>query len=223
MNAPGADELRMRYLLRRRGVGPDARPDTPDETSERKPDTAAPAEPSHVRGGGRLPDWRRGELVDLEKPDAPEPGPPARPKRQEPEPESPPKPDKTEPDDEEDQADEPASTPPPWDPVAVADRIVQAQKERTLADRARHLATAAKAGPRLGRLVYAASGVWAAWHVGLTPWLLSVTATAPLGVPAGLVLVGWALHRRSARAVLPVAWCGHALFTATVITLALHP
>ncbi|WP_043197204.1 hypothetical protein, partial [Streptomyces sp. NRRL WC-3725] len=61
MNAPGADELRMRYLLRRRGVGPDARPDTPDETSERKPDTAAPAEPSHVRGGGRLPDWRRGE------------------------------------------------------------------------------------------------------------------------------------------------------------------
>jgi hypothetical protein len=91
---PGADELRIRTLLIKRGVGPDAAPtqapavlhqptarqrdwlddilDTPapDQPSSNEP-AAPPAEPS-ARDRRRIQPWWTGRHVDLTKPDADE-------------------------------------------------------------------------------------------------------------------------------------------------------
>ncbi|GAA2463259.1 hypothetical protein [Streptomyces macrosporus] len=117
---------------------------------------------------------------------------------------------------------------PPWDPVAIAGRLVHAHQHRPvhtrLHDRIQDLAQrAAQPKPRLGQAIFTLSGVWACWHYGLTPWLIQTTAGAPIGVSLGLVAVGWSIHRQTDGTALPVAWCGHAVYTTTVLAAALHP
>lgn len=65
---PGADELRIRGLLRRRGVGPDALTVPPRPT--RPPDVPAPAADEEERPARpeRLPDWRTGRTIELTAP-----------------------------------------------------------------------------------------------------------------------------------------------------------
>jgi hypothetical protein len=77
-----ADERRIRHILRRRGVGPDALPPQPapaaardggswwdalyaEDTADTHPDTARTTQDKARIGGGRLPDWRKGETADL--------------------------------------------------------------------------------------------------------------------------------------------------------------
>ncbi|NGO68542.1 hypothetical protein [Streptomyces boncukensis] len=216
-DVPGADEKRARHYLLQHGVGPDASTDDwwdrlyADRGDAGRPDTGhRPDTRPRTIGGGRLPDWRHGEQLDLK----PEP-PPA------------------EPDVPTADADEPAATDdaeapepelPNWDPLRIADRIVQAQRARPpVGERARRLVTTVQAKPRAGQLLYGVTGIAAAWHIGLTPWLLEHTDDAPLGISVVLCLIGWAIHRRTAQTVLPVAWAGHAVWTSTVISLFLHP
>lgn len=105
-----------------------------------------------------------------------------------------------------------------WDPVAIAERMVRAHQDRPVQERVASLADAARwAKPRAADAVYTLSGVWVAWRGGLTPWLITVTEGAPVGVSLGLVLLGWIVRHRSCAAVLPVAWFGQLLFTTTVI------
>ncbi|MDX3239387.1 hypothetical protein PV392_27605 [Streptomyces sp. ME03-5709C] len=67
---PGADELRVRGILRRRGVGPDALAIPPRPTRPPHAPAQAVEEPA---GGGRLPDWRKGHTIDLTAPAEEEP------------------------------------------------------------------------------------------------------------------------------------------------------
>ena len=110
-----------------------------------------------------------------------------------------------------------------WDPVAIAERMVRAHQDQPVQARVASLADAARwAKPRAAQAAFTLSGVWVAWHGGLTPGLISVISGAPLGVSLGLVLLGWAIRRRSASSVLPVAWCGQCAFTTTVIAAVLN-
>lgn len=195
---PGADELRMRAILQTRGVGPDA-----------APPPVIPPEPV-----ARPRDW----LDDIL--DSPAPSKPAAKK-----PRTPTAPDTTsEAPGEEDGEDEPGQVPSRWDPVAVADRIVHAYQQRPAGERLKHAAQVVVASrARFGQLVYTASGVWAARQVGFTPWLLHFDHDAPVGIPVGILGLGWLVNRRLDGTPLLVAWCGRAIYTATVINLFLHP
>ncbi|NGO73770.1 hypothetical protein [Streptomyces boncukensis] len=176
----------------------------------RRPDTR-----TRTIGGGRLPDWRRGEVIDLSKPEPTPTEPDVRTADAD---------EPTESDDAE--APKPTAEPelPRWDPLRIADRIVQAQRARPpVGERARRLVATVQAKPRTGQLLYGVTGIAAAWHIGLTPWLLEHTDDAPLGISVALCLIGWAIHRRTAQTVLPAAWTGHAVWTSTVINLFLHP
>lgn len=100
----GADERRIRQLLRARGVGPDATlpppPPPPDDWWDRlyadshtRPDSPPPVAP-------RLPDWRKGKTADLRGPD-----PDRRDKAAKPVPAAPADDDQDEPDEDEGWAD----------------------------------------------------------------------------------------------------------------------
>ncbi|MFB6955478.1 hypothetical protein ACFCYB_00220 [Streptomyces sp. NPDC056309] len=207
---PGADELRIRSILRQRGVGPDAQPDAtiPPMPTQRPRDwlddildsNPGPAreKPANER---RAPGGAKGESEET-KPDP-----------------------ETEQEPEEEKPDAPAEgQPPAWDPVAVADRIVRAYRDRPASTRLRDAADVAwKSKARLGQLVFTASGVWAAWRIGMTPWLLLHTADAPIGIPVAALGAGWLVNRRCDAGPLLIAWTGRAVYTATVINLVLHP
>ncbi|GCD46132.1 hypothetical protein [Streptomyces paromomycinus] len=98
MTAPGADELRMRYLLRRLGVGPDASPEDPMPENTHQPRPVTPTRvipagqpwppiarplPPGPPGPGAVPPWRTA-------PAAPPPPPPVVPPRTQPWPDPPP-------------------------------------------------------------------------------------------------------------------------------------
>ncbi|MFJ5151389.1 hypothetical protein ACIQCF_07335 [Streptomyces sp. NPDC088353] len=207
---PGADELRVRSILRQRQVGPDAidQPAVPPKPTVRPRDwlddildsDPGPAreKPAKKR---RAPAGPKGESEETK----PDPGTEEKP--------------------EEGKPDAPADDQPPaWDPVAVADRIVRAYRERPASIRLRDAADVAwKSKARLGQLVFTASGVWAAWRIGLTPWLLHATSDAPIGIPVLVLGLGWLVNRRCDPGPWLIAWAGRAVYTATAITLVLHP
>ncbi|NUR04234.1 MAG: hypothetical protein HOY79_49360 [Streptomyces sp.] len=198
---PGADERRIQALLKQRGVGPDAIHPPPVPL---KPSVPTP----------RPRDW----LDDIL--DSPAPSKPAIKKSR-----TPADPDGADegPEPESDE-EEPDQDPPRWDPVAIADRIVHAYQRRAAGERLKHAAQVIVASrARWGQLLYTASGVWGAWRIGFTPWLLHETATAPTGIPVGALFLGWLVNRRLDGTPLLIAWCGRAVYTATVINLVLHP
>lgn len=191
---PGADELRMRGILRRRGVGYDAEPDAVTRPSD-----------------ARERDWLDDILDSDEAKQAPR------------------KAAKTEPDEPVDETDEgteddPDGPPPRWDPVAIADRITHAYQQRSAGERLRHAVdVVAQSKAQFGQLAYTATGVWAAWRIGFTPWLLHFTADAPIGIPILALGLGWLVHRRLDPGPTLIAWTGRAIYTATAINLVLHP
>ncbi|HLL33258.1 MAG TPA: hypothetical protein VK545_05040, partial [Streptomyces sp.] len=198
--------------------GPDSNPDIDGASG---PDTRTPADPGQdstpeasgpdadsARPGRRSRTGKRktrpgpGDTRTDSDPDAS--GPDTRPDRQ----------------DEEDRD----GGVPPWDPVAVAGRLVRAHQTRPVHGRIQALAQKAVTRQRrIGPGIYTATGAWAGWKIGLTPWLIDVTAGAPLGISLLLVWFGWSLHRASDQAVLLVAWCGRAAYTSTVLAVALQP
>ncbi|MEV5079394.1 hypothetical protein AB0K74_11370 [Streptomyces sp. NPDC056159] len=207
---PDADERRVRLELLKLGVGPDA-PASP----------VVPPKPA-VRPRDWLDDILDSNPGPVSKEPAKKRRAPAGPKGEseetKPDPETEEKP-------EEGKPDAPADgQPPAWDPVAIADRIVRAYRERPASTRLRDAADVAwKSKARLGQLVFTASGVWAAWRIGMTPWLLQHTADAPIGIPVAVLGAGWLVNRRCDAGPLLIAWIGRAVYTATVINLVLYP
>lgn len=194
--AQDADELRIKSLLIRQGVGPDADPSPPDPP---RPDV-------------RPRDWLD-DILDEQ--------PAVKPKAKKQRPEQGETGEETEPDEDEETD---GKGPPGWDPTVIADRIVHAYQQRTVGERLKHAAdVVVHSRARFGQLFYTASGVWAAWRIGLTPWLLHFTADAPIGIPVLFLGVGWLVNRRFDPGPLLIAWVGRAAYTATVINLVLHP
>lgn len=199
MSGPGADELRVRQLLIKQGVGPDATPaDAPPKRPVRERDWLDDIldEPAVRPAGETKPKPRKAKDPDEE----------------------------TEPDTDDSEEEQEDAKPPAWDPVAVADRIAAAYRERPAGERLKHAAeVVVHSRARFGQLIYTATGVLAAWRIGLTPWLLHHTADAPIGVPVGILGIGWLVNRRLDPGPLLIAWTGRAIYTATVINLVLHP
>lgn len=176
---------------------------------------AAPAEPAE-----RPRDWLD-DIIDAPASPAPEPKTKPRMSRKAPEQEEPASETDDEGDSDDDQDERKPAT---WDPVAIADRIVHAYQQRPATERLKHAAqVVVHSRAQIGQLIYTASGVWAAWRIGFTPWLLHFTADAPEGVPVFFVGLGWLVNRRFDAAPMVVAWIGRAAYTATVINLVLHP
>lgn len=201
MSGQGADELRVKGLLIRNGVGPEA--DLPP---------TGPAKPAP-----RPRDW----LDDILDANATPPA--AKPR---------PVPEKADTngaagDAGEQQGDDSGpgeDAPPPWDPVAIADRMARAYQDRSVGERLRNAAqVVVHSRARFGQLFFTASGVWVAWRIGFTPWLVHFTADAPLSIPLVGFGIGWAINRRLDATALPFAWMGRAIYTATLIALVLHP
>lgn len=179
---------------------------------------AEQVEPPSARDRRRIQPWWTGRHVDLAKPDEDH----AEPTGEE-GPEEEPAEDADDDPDSETSDDEPKQ-PARWDPVAVADRIVHAYQQRPAGERLKHAAhVVVDSRARWGQLLYTASGVWAAWRIGFTPWLLHETASAPIGIPVFVLGLGWLVNRRLDGTPLLIAWCGRAVYTATVINLVLHP
>ncbi|MFF2650585.1 hypothetical protein [Streptomyces sp. NPDC058045] len=116
---------------------------------------------------------------------------------------------------------------PAWDPTRIAERtaarINEARKETPFTQRITSaVVSVATADGSLNRVFYAASGMWAAWKIGFTPWLQDATSDAPVMVSLVVCLIGWAIHRSTKDAALPLAWAGHATATATVIAFIPH-
>ena len=204
--APGGDELRVRSLLIMNGVSPDAG----------IPGSIPPKPTARPR------DWLD-DILDANT--APSKAKPRRaPKKQTaPEQEKPaPESDEDEETKEEDAPGEPAQ--PAWDPVAIADRIARAYRDRPVGERLRDAAeVVVNSRARFGQLFFTASGVWVAWRLGFTPWLVHFTADAPVGIPIAAFGLGWSVNRRLDATALFFAWVGRAIYTATLINLVLHP
>lgn len=170
-------------------------------------------EPASVAGGGRLPDWRTGQTIDLDKPTTD-----TDPQAEDPDPND----DETH--EADDQPKHDRDSIPPWDPTAITERLLRAHHTQPIHQRIQDAAHQAwRSKPSLGQATYTLTGIWAAWHYGLTPWLIQATADAPIGVSIALVAIGWSIHRQAATTALPLAWCGHTAYTTTVIAAALHP
>ncbi|MFB7461271.1 hypothetical protein [Streptomyces sp. NPDC056188] len=245
----GADELRARAYLRALHARPFGHQDPP-MPEDRRPATSTRVIPAGARlperppEPGEAPPWRTPPVTDqpepkerprdwlddildngtAREPEAKKParerGAPAEPEGEETKPAP-----ETEEGAEEGEPGAPAEgQPPAWDPLAVTDRIVRAYRDRPASVRLRDAAdVVVRSKARLGQLVFTASGVWAAWRIGLTPWLLDITADAPIGIPVLVLGAGWLVNRRCDPGPLLLAWTGRAVYTATVITLVLHP
>ncbi|GED89329.1 hypothetical protein [Streptomyces sp. 6-11-2] len=210
MTAPEADERRVRHELLKLGVGPDAlaAPVLPPKPTVRPRDWLDDILDSGTAPASKKPAKKQRALA----------GPKGESEERKPDSETEEKPEEGEPDTPAD------GQPPAWDPVAVADRIVRGYRERPATVRLRDAADVAwKSKARLGQLVFTGSGVWAAWRVGLTPWLLQHTADAPIGIPVLILGVGWLVNRRCDAGPLLISWISRAVYTATVINLVLHP
>ncbi|MCT2591127.1 hypothetical protein LHJ74_14620 [Streptomyces sp. N2-109] len=187
-------------------------PDAPDTASSSPAPKAGTIR--RAAGGGRLP--APGQLVDL---DAAEQQPDTDPDTAD-----------TGPDDADEVPDSPDTERAAhrWDPTRVADRLVDAHRTRPIQQRAADQARAAMSAvtqprPRLGQLAYGISTIAVPWWIGVTPWLTGAISGAPTGISVALILAGWAVGHRTARAVTAVAWVGRCTYTACVIAAFLHP
>lgn len=201
----GGDELRIRSLLIMNGVGPDA----------------------GIPGGippkpiARPRDWLD-DILDAKAVPAPTKPRRVSKKQTAPDLDEP----ASEPEDEtgEDDAPEEADAPPAWDPVAIADRMARAYRDRPIGERLKDAAdVVVNSRARFGQLFFTASGVWFTWRIGFTPWLVHFTEDAPVGIPIVAFGLGWALNRRLDATAMAFAWIGRAIYTATLINLVLHP
>ncbi|MFJ8345065.1 hypothetical protein ACIQ9J_01550 [Streptomyces sp. NPDC094153] len=241
--SPGGDELRARAYLRALNARPFGHQESSMPESEKCTVSAGVRLPARSPEPDEIPPWRtppgtlskpeerpRDWLDDiLDSDPTPVSVEPAKERRAPAGPEEESKKAEPVPDTEEEPEEgEPAAPterqPPAWDPVAVADRIVRAYRDRPASERLRDAAdVVVKSKARLGQLVFTASGVWAAWRIGMTPWLLQHTADAPIGIPVLVLGAGWLVNRRCDAGPLLIAWTGRAVYTATVINLVLHP
>lgn len=203
--APGGDELRVRSLLIMNGVGPDAGipgsiPPKPTARPRDWLDDILDANSATTKANPRRAPKKK-TAPDQEKP-ATEPA------------------EDEESGEDHDQEDTPLA----WDPVAIADRIARAYRDRPVGERLRDAAeVVVNSRARFGQLFFTASGVWVAWRLGFTPWLVHFTADAPLGIPIAAFGLGWSVNRRLDATALFFAWVGRAIYTATLINLVLHP
>lgn len=199
---PGPDELAVKERLITLVDGPAAAPAAP----------TIPPQPT-----ARPRDW----LDDILDGNAAAPKPKSVPKqRTAPEQEEP----ASETGEDEEPEDEELGRPPAWDPTAIADRIVHAYRRRPVTERLKDAAqVVVRSRAQWGQLFFTASGVWVAWRVGFTPWLVHFTADAPTGIRVFFLGAGWLINRRLDAMPLPIAWIGRAIYTATVVNLVLHP
>lgn len=225
----GADELRIRSILKQRGVGPDAGPDT--ETPARA-------------GSSRLPDWW------APKPGISPAGPPAIPPKPVVRPRdwlddiiANPTPDE-EPPPEQDQEPEPEAAPAaPEKPAKRRPKRGKKKPKRPKPDAARTAWDTRPPAPRqslteawdriphrLKWLAYHASAAYMGWSLGLVGWSTYVTAwiahTGYVGVQAffwytaaGTTVL---VYRRTRHWWTPVAWLAAVPVSSTVVGVLLY-
>lgn len=197
----GADELRIRHILRRNGVGPDALTIPPKPTQpptvgvpqpQPEPEQAAPAsddqpaeKPTTKRRApwaSRLPDWRKRETVDLTKPDD----------------------EDDEPADEEDAADDESDSGPdtPPDTADTPDKTEPKPRTRRVPKTPRpartpghrlsgHVQTRVR-NPRLRAIAFNATAATVGYATGLVPLLghyLPAGEAATVGMTGGVLAV----------------------------------
>lgn len=197
---PGADELRVRHILRARGVGPDATPPRPIPPKPTKPPR----------------DWLD-DILDSNTPapapdePATEPKPPAAP---EPAPKAPAaKPKKR-------------KKRPPHDPAAPR----TAFDSRPPATRQSLLGAWGRVPPRLKWLAYHAAAAGAGWRLGWVHWATNTAAWFPAGhwtarsswVLYGLGICAVALYQRTRSRTWPVAWAAAVPVSSTVVGVLLY-
>jgi hypothetical protein len=238
---PDADELRIRELLRRRGVGPDAYPATnaspavpstpgpnpaddwwdrlygydgqdladprPDNAPDARPDAATkPDGAARTPSGGRLPDWRTGQTIDLSPPAPNTSTPPTTPASTG-STADPDTPDSSEADDDPDSG--PATDARP-DTAPTRSRN-PLRKVSTAAARMHSRNHAARpSNRRLRALVFNAAAASAGYAIGLVPllasWLPSTGHSAAgvlaLGCAGAGAVTGWTVFSRPAVTVI---------------------
>jgi hypothetical protein len=244
---PEADELRIRELLRRRGVGPDAYPATnassaapstpgpttaddwwdrlydgdgqaladphPDNAPDPRPD-AAPTPDGAARSpsGGRLPDWRTGQTIDLSPPAPDTPAPPTTPASTDSTAalDTPDTSDESEEPDTETTADSRPDTAPPRsrNPLRKVSTAAARKRRRTRMHSRNHAAR--PSNRRLRALVFNAAAASAGYAIGLVPllasWLPSTGHSAAgvlaLGCAGAGAVTGWTVFSRPAVTVI---------------------
>lgn len=221
MSAPqGADERRIRHLLAARGVGYAPQKPPPvagwwdDLYDDAHDDHHSPDRPP--RAAPRLPDWRRGQTVDLRGPDPDEP----QDSLKEPAADLDAKTDGDEPDNWEDVPDthDPAAHPTP-----------RARPGRAAARRAQ--ATYADLAPRTRWLLYNGTAASAGWGLGAVPlmsgWITAcghdTSTTGALALAVGLIATAGALiDRRTRHWWPPLAWACRIPLASALLALALY-
>lgn len=214
---PGADELRMRRLLNGAlGHTPAPPPSPPADTSDAwwnelypDDDDEVPAKVRRVRiASPRLPNWRKGEVVDLDKAD----------------------PDDPEADDEEEEA------PPDWeedtaDPDDPAARTPGAVRNPGRLGARRAAAAYMDLPPRTRWLLVASAQAGAGWFLGLEPamtgWIATCrhdtgSATTALILGAGMVATGAYAAHRTRLWWPPLAWACRIPLASALLALALY-
>ena len=218
---PGADELRIRGILRRRGVGPDAEPATTPPPHAPDPDSwwnelYADEQPPARRPAPRIPDWWRGPTTELPEPE-PEPEPQSEPD-DEPEPEN----SGQKPESEDESAapgrfdPQPGYWPRPHMPAFI-DHTRDRAEEITLSPRTReglYNATAATTGWALGLYHPLAAAIADCARQASTSGALT------LGIGSTL-LIAHVWDRRTRHWWPPLAWCARIPLATAVLALAL--
>lgn len=239
----GADERRIRHILRRRGVGPDALPPRPApaasaartvtdsgnwwdalyaaDAADTHPDTVRTLPDKARIRGGLIPDWRKGPVADLrghtaDTADAgPKDIPDAAPDKTAPDAE--PEPDiPTAPEDWEDAQPDDESTP---GAVRLGKQRQQIHTAYTGLERRTRWLTSTGASAGLG------------WALGLEPALHSLLVqcqhdtgdtTAPVIVGLALVTAGALIVWRTTNWWPPLAWACRIPLASALLALALY-
>lgn len=223
---PGADERRIRHLLRRRGVG--YAPDPPadgwwadlyDDTHTDHHPAAPRTAPDTARiGGGLIPDWRKGPVAELRPPESPGAGPK----------DTPPPTNATEP---EPEPDEPAAD--EWVDAEPDDETTPAAVKRGRHAPARRIQAAyVELAPRTRVLLYNGTAAGAGWVFGLLPlfsdWITAAQHdTGSIGtaliVGTGLVAAtGMLVDRRTRAWWGPLPWICRIPLASALAALALY-
>ncbi|MBA4865936.1 hypothetical protein H1V43_32245 [Streptomyces sp. PSKA54] len=210
---PGADELRMRHILRRRGVGPDAEAPTMPTTPEAEPapdpddwwdrlyaDDEPKTEPEPHQAPRRSDSWRAKPAADED--------------------------DEPDEDDDEDETDDEAHD---ETPARKPKRRTRKQPSRR-SPRQSLLDTWDRTPPRLKWLAYHGSAAYMGWELSLVNWSTYVTAwiadTGLISVQAcvwyGIGLATVALYRRAGRWWWPVAWLASIPASSAVVGVLLY-
>ncbi len=209
---PGADELRIRHLLRRRGVGPDAQPPTEDPDGWWD-DLYADEQPK-PRRAPRMPDWWKPKPATMPAGDAAEPADEEPAEEPEASPDPDPDPSDTDPEPSVWWMPQPDYWPRPRMPEAVTHSRERAE---------------AAISPRTRRILYNASAAGAGWGLGLYQQFAdaladcgttSIGGALVLGV-GGTLLIAHVWDRRTRHWWPGIAWCARIPLATAVLALAL--